>query len=234
MKVIAINSSPRKNKGLTANILRPFLEGISESNADLDLFCTKDLTINNCLSCYQCWTKTPGKCGQKDDMEVLLPKFQDADLWIFASPIYCDGITGSMKTIIDRLIPLLKPLTELRVGRCRHPLREEVKAGKIVYVASAAWWKIENFDPMIAYFKAFSNNFNREFVGALLRPHSVALVPLRKEPVFEDITSAAKEAGNQIVTQGMISSGCLSTISQELMSQNDYIDILNRVWETRS
>ncbi|MFX0067082.1 MAG: flavodoxin family protein [Candidatus Hermodarchaeota archaeon] len=234
MKVIAINSSPRKNKGLTANILRPFLEGIRESNAELDLFYTKDLTINNCLSCYQCWTKTPGKCGQKDDMAVLLSKFQDADLWIFASPIYCDGITGSMKTIIDRLIPLMRPLTELRNGRCRHLLREEVKSGKIVYVASAAWWKIENFDPMIAYFKAFSNNFNREFAGALLRPHSVALVPLRKEPVFEDITSAAKEAGNQIITQGKISSGYLSTISQELMSQNDYIDILNKGWETKS
>ena len=75
MKVIAINSSPRKNKGLTANILRPFLEGIRESNADLDLFFTKDLTINFCQSCYQCWTKTPGQCGQKDDMTVLLPSF---------------------------------------------------------------------------------------------------------------------------------------------------------------
>ncbi len=46
MKVIAINSSPRKNKGFTANILRPFLEGIRESNADIDQFYIKDLTIN--------------------------------------------------------------------------------------------------------------------------------------------------------------------------------------------
>ena len=195
MKVIAINSSPRKNKGFTANILRPFLEGIREGSADLDIFYTKDLTINFCRSCYQCWTKTPGKCAQKDDMAILLPKFRDADVWVFASPIYCDGINGSKKTLIDRLIPLLKPQTELRAGRCRHPLREDVKPGKIVYVSSAAWWKMENFDPMIAYFKAFCNNYNREFAGALLRPHSVALIQLRKEPVFDDISSAAKKAG---------------------------------------
>ena len=234
MKVIAINSSPRKNKGLTANILRPFLDGIRESNADLDLFYTKDLSINFCRSCYSCWTKTPGECSQKDDMAVLLPKFRDADVWVFASPIYCDGINGSMKTLIDRLIALLKPFTELRAGRCRHPLREDVKPGKVVYVASAAWWKMENFDPMIAYFKAFSNNFKRDFVGALLRPHSVALVPLRKESVIDEINSAAKKAGNQIIKQGKISPEYLSTISQELMPQDVYIDVLNKGWETKS
>ncbi|MFX0125122.1 MAG: flavodoxin family protein [Candidatus Hodarchaeota archaeon] len=230
MKVIAINSSPRKNKGFTANILRPFLEGIRESKADLDLFYTKDLTINFCRSCYQCWTTTPGKCGQKDDMDILLPKFRDADIWIFASPIYCDGINGSMKTLIDRLIALMKPFTELRAGRCRHPLRDDVKRGKIVFVSSAAWWKIENFDPMIAYFQAFCNNFDREFAGALLRPHSVALVPLRKERVIDDINGAAKKAGNEIITQGKISQEYLSIISQELMPQDFYIDILNKGW----
>ncbi len=234
MKVVAINSSPRKNKGFTANILRPFLKGIRESKADLDLFYTKDLTINFCRSCYQCWTKTPGKCGQKDDMDVLLPKFRDSDIWVFASPIYCDGINGSMKTLIDRLIALLKPFTELRAGRCRHPLREDVIPGKVVYVSSAAWWKIENFDPMIAYFKAFCNNFSREFAGALLRPHSVALVPLRKESAIEDINAAAEKAGNQIIKQGKISQKYLSTISQELMPQDVYIDVFNKGWETGS
>ena len=234
MKVIAINSSPRKNKGLTANILIPFLEGIRESGADLDLFYTKDLTINFCRSCYQCWTTTPGKCSQKDDMELLLPKFRDSDLWIFASPIYCDGINGSMKTIIDRLIALMKPFTELRDGRCRHPLREDVKLGKVIFVSSAAWWKMENFDPMITYFKAFCNNFNREFAGALLRPHSVALVPLRKESVIDDINAAAKKAGNQIIEQGTISQEYISTISQELMPQDVYIDVLNKGWEKKA
>lgn len=234
MKVVAINSSPRKNKGLTANILRPFLEGIREGNADIDLFYTKDLTINFCNSCYHCWTKTPGKCSQKDDMAVVLPKLRNADVWVFASPIYCDGITGSMKTFIDRLIPLMKPFTELRAGRCRHPMREDVKPGKVIHVSSAAWWKMENFDPMITYFKAFCNNFSREFAGALLRPHSIALVPLRKESVIDDINAAAKKAGNQLITQGKISQEHLSTISQVLMPQNNYIDVINKGWETKS
>ncbi|MFX0119639.1 MAG: flavodoxin family protein [Candidatus Hodarchaeota archaeon] len=233
MKVIAINSSPRKNKGLTANILRPFLEGIRESKADLELFYTKDLTINYCRSCYQCWTTTPGKCSQKDDMEVLLPKFRDSDIWIFASPIYCDGVNGSMKTLIDRLIALMKPSTELRAGRCRHPLREDVKRGKLVFVSSAAWWKIENFDPMITYFKAFCNNFSREFTGALLRPHSVALVHFRKERIIEEINAAAKKAGKQLITEGKISQKYLSTVSQVLMPQEIYIDVLNKGWETK-
>ena len=132
------------------------------------------------------------------------------------------------------MIALLKPFTELRAGRCRHPLREDVKPGKVVYVSSAAWWKIENFDPMITYFKAFCNNFNREFAGALLRPHSVALVPLRKEDVIDDINAAAEKAGSQIIKQGKISQKYLATISQELMPQDVYIDFLNKGWKTES
>jgi hypothetical protein len=109
-----------------------------------------------------------------------------------------------------------------------------VKRGKVVFISSAAWWKMENFDPMITYFKAFCNNFNREFAGALLRPHSVALVPLRKESVINDINDAAIKAGNQIITEGKISQNYLSTISQELMPQEAYIDVLNKGWEIKS
>ena len=40
MKVIAINSSPNMDKGNTAAILNPFLDGMKEAGAEVELYFT--------------------------------------------------------------------------------------------------------------------------------------------------------------------------------------------------
>ncbi len=80
MKVVAINSSPLMGKGNTALILDPFLEGMREAGAEVELLYTKKLDIKPCQGDFICWTKTPGECHQKDDMEWVRPKMAEADL----------------------------------------------------------------------------------------------------------------------------------------------------------
>jgi len=63
MKVLAINSSPNMDKGNTARILGPFLDGMSEAGAEVELLYTRKLKINPCYGEYDCWLKTPGKCS---------------------------------------------------------------------------------------------------------------------------------------------------------------------------
>ena len=92
MKVIAINSSPRKDKGNTAQILNPFLDGIKEKGAEVEVYYTKELKIDPCRGDMTCM-RTTGKCFLNDDMEWLIPKIANSDILVFASPLYCDGIT---------------------------------------------------------------------------------------------------------------------------------------------
>ena len=42
-------------------------------------------------------------CVQKDDMDTVYPAIMDADVIVFASPMYWWGITGQLKLAIDRL-----------------------------------------------------------------------------------------------------------------------------------
>lgn len=43
LKVLAINSSPHKDRSTTSLILDPFLEGMREEGADVELYYTSDL-----------------------------------------------------------------------------------------------------------------------------------------------------------------------------------------------
>ena len=120
MKVLAINSSPRMDKGNTALILNPFLEGMKEAGAEVELFYTSKLKIHPCTGEFNCWIKTPGECLHNDDMKMLYPKIAEADVMVFAIPVYVDGVTGPMKNLIDdRMIPLRISL--LRIARWALP-----------------------------------------------------------------------------------------------------------------
>jgi multimeric flavodoxin WrbA len=219
MEILAINSSPKKGEGNTALILNPFLEGAREAGAEVELFYTKDLKIKPCQGDYICWLKTPGKCIHKDDMEMLLPKLAKADAWVFATPVYFDGISGTLKNLIERMLPLVEPFYELRDGHCRHPRREGTKSGKIVLVSNCGFWEMDNFDPLLVHVKAICKNIDREFAGALLRPHGTGMRRmLERGVVVDDIFAAAKDAGRQLVADGRMSSDTLEAVSRNLMS----------------
>jgi multimeric flavodoxin WrbA len=60
LKVVAVNSSPNMEIGNTALILKPFLEGMREEGADVELFYALKLWIRPCQGEFGCATKTLG------------------------------------------------------------------------------------------------------------------------------------------------------------------------------
>lgn len=228
MKVLAINGSPMKEQGNTAAILTPFLDGMREAGAEIELFNTKSLKINPCQGEFNCWFKTPSKCFQKDDMQMLLPRLSQADLWVFATPLYVDGMSGPMKNLLDRLIPLLEPFLELRDGHSRHPLRKGVKRGKLVLVSNCGLWESGNFEPLVAHVEAACKNLDREFAGALLRPNGPILAAMAEMGApADDVLEAAKNAGRQMVKEGKMQPEHLEIIGRELIPHEMFIEGAN-------
>lgn len=232
MKAIAFNASPMMDKGNTATILIPFLDGMREAGAEVKLYYTKQLNIKPCQGEFNCQIKTPGKCFQKDDMEMLLPKLVEADIQVFATPVYVDGIAGSLKCLWERTVPLANPLFELRNGHCYKRRRKDSDTGKVVLVSSCGYWEMDNFDPMLAHVKARCRNINREFAGALLRPHSSALKIMTSRGIpINDIFEAAREAGHQLVREGKMSSQIMAAISRPLMPLEEYVQNMNQIYQ---
>jgi len=231
MKIVAINSSPRKDKGNTTLILNPLLEGMKEKDAEVKVYYTKELKIDPCRGDVTCM-KTTGKCFLKDDMEWLLPEIANADVLVFASPLYCDGVTGPMKLLMDRLPSNAYLTMEIRDDRLRHPLREGWNVKKAVLVSNCGFWEIENFNPMKSHIKAFCENMNVEYAGELLRPHGPVLrTMLENNLPVNDIIESARKAGHELIEEGKISYETMNNISRPLMPREEFLQMIKQNME---
>jgi multimeric flavodoxin WrbA len=222
MNVLVLNGSPKMDDGNTAMILNPFMEGMKEAGANVEIFYTRKLKIGPCNGDMNCWFKNPGKCGQDDDMQMLLLKFKDADVIVWASPVYYAGITGPLKNLIDRQLPLFMQVDA------------RIKKQKIVLVSSCGAWDLSMFDPLLAQMKAIYSTpeENAEFIGALLRPMADGMKEMVKAGetrLVDGIIQAAKEAGRQIVQDGRISEEIQTKVSKPLMPRDAYYKVFQEM-----
>jgi multimeric flavodoxin WrbA len=228
LKILALNGSPRKEQSGTATVLNLFLEGAKEAGAEIDLVHIHGLQIKPCLGCFVCWIKTPGVCVQKDDMEEILKKRRNADALILATPVYVDGMTSTLKAVLDRSIPLVKPFFEIRDDHCRHPPRYDQGPDKVVLVSVSGFTELDNFDPLVMHVKAFCKNLNGEYAGEVLRPLGAHLPMFKKMGLpVDDIYDAIKQAGKEFVEKGNISSATQDVISREIVPRSEYIKRVN-------
>ena len=204
---------------------------MKEKGAEVETYYTNELKINPCqgpcqgdMSCM----RSTGKCYQDDDMEWLLPKVSQADILIFASPLYCDGVTGPMKMFIDRLSPMRLLTMEIHDNHIRHPIRKEWNVKRVVLVSSCGFWEIDNFDPMKAHIKAFCDNMSAVYAGELLRPHGPILgVMLENNMSVDDVIESARNAGHELIEDGEISSKTSDNISRPLLSRDAFLQMVN-------
>lgn len=228
MQVLVFNGSPRRERGATEGVLKLFIEGIESAGANVELVYVDKLNIEPCKSCFNCWTKTPGKCIKSDDMESILEKMSSADIVVIGTPVFVDGMTGQMKVLLDRSIPLLEGKFVLRDDHCRHPVRKPVKDGKIVLVSVSGFTELDNFDPLITHMKAISKNMNREYVGAIIRPYAHIIPTLEKQNVpVEDVIAGVRNAGVELIENGAFSEQTLRTIERELVPRDMIIQGTN-------
>lgn len=127
MKLTLINGSLKERHGHFDKLLGQFRERLLQSSEveNLDDYILNKMNIKQCVGCFQCWTKTPGRCVIKDDAERILISVINSDWVIFASPLVMGMTTGLLKRLNDRLIPLIHPYFSVVQGEIHHRKRYE-------------------------------------------------------------------------------------------------------------
>ena len=110
VRILGIVGSPRK--GNTDLLVREALKSAEAvGNVEIELMPIVDLKIHPCVACFRCFDEKTGTrvCPSfEDDMEKVYPKLARSDGIIIASPVYFGGITGQLKTLLDRTEPFVR------------------------------------------------------------------------------------------------------------------------------
>ena len=102
-KVLIITTSLR-NKSNSDALAAEVLRGAKDAGHEVELISLKDKRIQFCIGCLAC--QSTQRCVFKDDAAGIAEQVKQADTLVFATPIYYYGMSGQMKTLLDRLNPL--------------------------------------------------------------------------------------------------------------------------------
>ncbi len=225
MKALVLNGSPHRDKGPTGRLAGALVSGMVDAGATVETVNVYDLHAGGCLGCFTCWTRTPGVCAVRDDMDDVIAKVRDADVLVLATPVYCDGMTGVLKTVIDRIIPVVHGAAELRDGRMRHIKRAETKVQTVALVSVCGFVEPETFGPLIQHVQAIARNLNCAYAGALTVPGGL------KPGRMETIAHAAHDAGIELVRFGVISGRSQEAMFGHSVTQAEAVATLNSYFD---
>lgn len=119
--ILGVSGSPRRKS--TEHVLKHALSSLEELGYETSYWSVMGKKLNFCTHCDYC--RNGEGCVFKDDIVTLYPLLEEADAYVFATPVYNGNVSGQMKTLMDRCRALLsrnhkvfryKPVIGVAVG----------------------------------------------------------------------------------------------------------------------
>jgi len=151
MRIVALNSSPRKKRSRTRKLAEAVLDGAETQGANTKLIEVCSLNIRYCLGCKVCCAQ--GRCVHEDDFVPLLEVLMQADGVVLGSPVYMYGVSAQLKTVIDRM---------------EEAVYRQVLAGK--YGCSVVTAGSAGYNSVLRYLNCMLNQLGAVTVGGVAVP----------------------------------------------------------------
>lgn len=152
MKKILIILGGGRKKGNTAQLVDAFMKGAMEAGHATELISLNQLQVNGCIGCNACRYGKP--CVQKDDFNSLVPKILEADLLVFASPLYFWTISSKIKAFIERFYCIAQKDDNPPLGRYeKYPVHD---CALLMTSADDFFW---TFEQTVSYYQFTMVNY---------------------------------------------------------------------------
>lgn len=103
-KEIVVISTSLRNGSNSESLADSFLRGAKEAGHHVEKISLRDKRLGFCRGCLAC--RHTERCVIEDDGNFIAGKLLAADVIVFATPIYYYGMSGQMKTVLDRANPI--------------------------------------------------------------------------------------------------------------------------------
>ena len=229
MKILALNGSHRGAKGCTQTLLDKIAEGAREAGAQFDLVVLAERKINMCCGCELCHTEGEHylRCiyEKDDDVKDVFDQMRDADIIIYASPVYVFNISGLMKTFLDRLNSTAGTgkLGVNKNGLFFGTVDEKFHSKPFVVLTCCGNVEQETVKNVISYFQTFAKFLDAPIAGTLIRNMAGALEPgsipnsPKQQKLIDGVLNAYIQAGRDLAAYGKIAASTERAANKNLL-----------------
>ena len=151
--ILLLNGSPRGAKSNTLMAARAMIDGIrAVTGGEVRTLETNSLRVAPCRGCFGCWDATPGRCVIRDDMEGVIAAAEAADIIAVAFPVYFFGMPGPVKTVTDRMLPVMRAYDG---GAELHRVRPGMRGKRFLFISTCGFRSTEGiYEPLRAQLRA--------------------------------------------------------------------------------
>lgn len=171
MHIVAIMGSYRKGRTIDT-LLDQAIAGAmaAQPDASVDKIVLVDRHIEYCRNCMTCRNDDPSKsiatCVIQDDMQSIYPLLNQADAYIFGTPINIGHETAIMKTFLERVCYVLAKPGKYPLEGC--PTPRTTKKKKAIAIMSSGV-----VPPLLRMFCDSATTLIKEFCGCILNARLV-------------------------------------------------------------
>ena len=127
MRILIISGS-RNPDGRTASLIHALREGITSAGGDSECLFLPHMEIERCRQCNEdgwgiCLSEK--RCLIEDDFASIVEKIDYSDAVVFATPVYYNDLSESMKAFLDRLRRVRSGILTPPTPSIPHPLNPE-------------------------------------------------------------------------------------------------------------
>ncbi|MDV0443096.1 flavodoxin family protein [Methanorbis rubei] len=170
-KILILNGSPRP-KGNTAVLIDSFVKGAVASGNSVTRFDLEKMDIHPCLGCLSGGKDPKSPCVQKDAMDEIYPVFQEAEVVVFACPMYFWSFTAQLKACVDRLFAVMESDLQSSSGK------------ECILLMPAEEDSEKNFAPVVSYYQTLAENLGWKDVGMILAGGVMEVGDISGKPVL--------------------------------------------------
>lgn len=176
--ILILNGSPRA-QGNTAGLIAALTQGAEAAGHTVTRLDLQQMDIRPCLGCCKGGKDPQSPCVQKDGMEAVYAAYRQADVVVFASPLYYWTISGQLKCAIDRLFA---------VAECDPEYRNPIKSGVLLMAAEG-----NGFEESLYWYERLMEHLGWTDLGKVLAGGVMNVGDIQGKPELEEARKLGAE-----------------------------------------
>lgn len=235
MKIIAINGSHRGKHGLTQILIEQFFVGAKRAGAQCETVVLSKKKIIPCKGCRVCQTENSYlHCiyEKKDDTIAIIKKIEQADIIIYATPIYVFSMSGIMKIFIERIMASTSDSTIRTIsksGLIFHHVNKKIASKRVILITCQDNAENRSYNNVVDYFKMFSAFLDAPVIAKFHRKSGELFLTESKKLYSDKIRSVYKayaKAGEELVIYNKISKATINKANQNIIPIPKLIEVM--------